>query len=220
MPEKSRSHIIIQLRTKSAMSKIGIMGGTFDPIHLAHLAMARSALCQKNLDQVWFMPSKHPPHKDSSRVSDEKLRSLLVQLAVKEEKEFVYSDYELKREEITYTAKTLTMLRKEYPEDEFFFILGEDSLAQLDQWYHPEIILSHAVILAVNRGNISLEEMERQAGTLTGKYGGTIEVIPMKRLDISSSMIRKKLAAGEDVKDMLPKSVYEYICTHQCYRAG
>lgn len=202
------------------MSKIGIMGGTFDPIHLAHLAMARCALQQKNLDQIWFMPSKNPPHKDRNRVSDEKLRSVLVQLAIEGESQFVYSDYELKREEITYTAKTLTMLRKAYPEDEFFFILGEDSLAQFEEWYHPEIILRYAVILAVNRGNISLEEMKQQAEALSEKYGGVIEVIPMKRMDISSSMIRKKLKEGENVQAFLPEKVYQYICAHQCYGIG
>lgn len=202
------------------MSKIGIMGGTFDPIHLAHLAMARCALQQKKLDQIWFMPSKNPPHKDRKQVSDEKLRSVLVQLAIEGEAQFVYSDYELKREEITYTAKTLTMLRKAYPEDEFFFILGEDSLAQFERWYHPEIILRYAVILAVNRGNISLEEMKQQAEVLSEKYGGVIEVIPMQRMDISSSMIRKKLKEGENVQAFLPKKVYQYICTHQCYGTG
>lgn len=194
------------------------MGGTFDPIHLAHLEMARCALLQKKLDVVWFMPSKNPPHKEGKNVSSEELRSELIRLAIAEEPSFLYSDFELKREGTTYTAETLSLLKRTYPAEEFFFILGEDSLAQLDSWYHPEIILRHAVLLAVHRGAAPMQEIERRAREVSERYNGTVEVLSMQKMDISSSLIRKKLLCRETVQHLLPDKVYEYIRTHNCYQ--
>ena len=97
--------------------KIGIMGGTFNPIHLAHLQMASVAMEQKELDEVWFMPSKNPPHKDRQTILSEKIRSDMVRLAIKEEERFCFSDFELKRNGTTYTAEILELLRKEYTDD-------------------------------------------------------------------------------------------------------
>lgn len=95
--------------------KIGIMGGTFNPIHLAHLQMASIAMEQKELDEVWFMPSKNPPHKDRQTILSEKIRSDMVRLAIKEEERFCFSDFELKRNGTTYTAETLELLQERVP---------------------------------------------------------------------------------------------------------
>lgn len=199
------------------MSKIGIMGGTFDPVHLAHLEMARCAMKQKELHKVLFMPSKIPPHKRDRNILPEELRAEMVQLAISDEEGFYYSDFELKRQEITYTAKTLELLSKQYPEDIFYFILGGDSLFQMEHWYLPEKILQYAVILAVSRGGVRQEEMLCQAAYLSKTFHGDVQVLKMPEMDISSSMIRRKIARGEDVQDYLPEKVYKYIQKNHCY---
>ena len=193
------------------MSRIGIMGGTFDPIHLAHLAMARCAREQMALDKVLFMPSKIPPHKRNRKISSEGLRAKLVQLAVEGEPGFYYSDFELKRKEVTYTARTLELMRKQYHDGEIFFIMGADSLFQFENWYLPEKIMQYAVILAVSRGGVLQREMFDKAAMLSEKYHGDVRVLQMPKMDISSSMIRERLARGETVEQYLPPQVYKYI---------
>lgn len=200
------------------MGKTGIMGGTFDPIHCAHLRMARCAMEQKGLDRVLFMPSKIPPHKMGRDVSDERLRAHLVKLAVEEEDGFYYSDFELRREGTTYTAMTLALLREQYPGEEFYFIMGGDSLFQFTQWYHPEEIVRYAVILAVSRGTVGAGQMKEQAEFLAEQFHGRFELVRMEKMEISSSLIRERLAKGEPVQQMLPEKVYEYIKEHSCYK--
>lgn len=193
------------------------MGGTFDPVHLAHLEMARCAMRQEGLSQVLFMPSKIPPHKRDREILPEELRAEMVKLAIRGEEGFSYSDLELKREEVTYTAKTLELLCEQYPEDTFYFIMGGDSLFQLEHWYLPEKILEYAVILAVGRGGVRQEEMFHKAAYLSRKFQGDVRVLRMPEMDISSSMIRAKLREGKDVREYLPEKVYEYIQKNHCY---
>lgn len=202
------------------MSKIGIMGGTFDPIHLAHLEMAKCALEQKKLDCVWFMPSKIPPHKRMQKISDEQIRSAMVRLAIENEPDFFFSDFELRRDEITYTARTLELLQQKHPLEEFCFILGGDSLFQFENWYYPEKIAERATILAVGRDGVSLEKLQEQAIFLSHKYNGRFEIVRMSQMDISSSEIRRKIVAGESVKDYLPEKVYQYIKENRCYQGA
>lgn len=199
------------------MSRVGIMGGTFDPIHLAHLEMARCAREQMALDKILFMPSKIPPHKRNRQILSESLRGEMVRLAIEGEKGFYYSDFELKREEVTYTAKTLRLLKEQYPEDEFYFIMGGDSLFQFENWYMPEQILQYAVILAVSRDGVLQQDMEKKALELSVKFHGEVLVLSMKKMDISSSMIRKKLCEGESVKEYLPSEVFDFISRKHLY---
>ena len=191
------------------MGKTGIMGGTFDPIHCAHIRMARCAMEQKNLDRVLFMPSKNPPHKAGKNVSDEWLRARLVKLAIEDEEGFCFSDFELRRDGTTYTAKTLALLKKQCPEEELYFIMGGDSLFQFVHWYHQEEIAKYAVVLAVSRGSMAAGQMEGQAELLAARFQGNFELIQMEKMDVSSSLIREKLIKGEEVRGMLPKKVYE-----------
>lgn len=199
------------------MGRVGIMGGTFDPVHLAHLEMAHCAVEQKNLGRVLFMPSKNPPHKQDRKILPEAMRAEMVKLAISGEERFCFSDFELRRQEITYTAKTLELLCRQYPEEQFYFIMGGDSLFQFEHWYHPEKIMQYAVILAVSRGGVRREEMDSRAACLSKKFHGDVQVLEMPEMNISSSMIREKIARGEDVGEYLPESVYEYIQKHHCY---
>ena len=133
------------------MAKIGILGGTFDPIHNGHLALGKQAYEQFSLDEIWFMPSGHPPHKKGRLVTEGKEREDMVKLAIASVPYFVYSDFELKREGNTYTAQTLSLLKEVYPQHEFYFIIGADSLYEIEQWYHPEMVMKQAVLLVAAR---------------------------------------------------------------------
>lgn len=201
------------------MSRTGIMGGTFDPVHLAHIEMARCAKAQYNLERILFMPSKIPPHKQGRKILPEKLRGEMIQLAIEEETDFYYSDFELKREEVTYTAKTLELLKKQHPEESLYFIMGGDSLFQLENWYLPEKILKYAVVLAGSRNGLSSADMQVKAEELSERFSGRIEVFSMPEMNVSSSMIREKLFRGEPVEKYLPPKVYAYITEKGLYRA-
>ena len=122
------------------MKRIGIMGGTFNPIHSVHLIMAQVAYHQFHLDKVLFMPSKHPPHKDNSVIISDEHRTRMIQLAIDGNSNFEFSDLELKREVTTYTSDTLTYLTEKNPDTEYYFIIGGDSLEQLENWHKPEVI--------------------------------------------------------------------------------
>ena len=199
------------------MAVIGILGGTFNPIHYAHLAMAESAYEQANLDVVWFMPTKNPPHKQGMKILDESMRSDMIKLAIKGKPHFVYSDFELQRERITYTADTLLLLKEKYPEDTFYFILGGDSLFQFENWYCPDKIMERASLLAISRDGTSQEKMLEQKAQLERKYGGSIKIIAMPQMDISSSCIRKAVVQGKDISNYVPKEVEDYIKENHCY---
>ncbi len=126
--------------------KVGIMGGTFDPIHNGHLLLGEEAYRQFALDEVVFMPTGIPPHKAGKKIADAADRKRMVELAVANTAYFSCSDMELMRHRTTYTAETLTLLKEKNPDTEYYYIVGADSLDQMDGWYHPEIIFQKAVI--------------------------------------------------------------------------
>lgn len=199
------------------MVKIGIMGGTFNPIHLAHLQMAREAVIQAELDQVLFMPSKNPPHKRGENILSGEHRASMVRLAVEGEDRFVFSDYELRREGITYTAETLEQLQKQFPFNRYYFIMGGDSFFQLESWYQPQEIMKRAVILALSRDGIQQEKMEQQAEKLRTWYQAEVRIIRMEPMDISSSMIRDRISRGLVIEELVPPKVAHYIRENQLY---
>lgn len=196
---------------------IGILGGTFNPIHNAHLAMAESALKQAELDEIWFMPSKNPPHKSNGEIVAQEHRSKMIQLAIGSNPYFIFSDYELQRDGITYTAETLKKLKKDYPQYIFHFIMGGDSFFHLEEWYHPEEILSNCKILAISRDGATTEQMQHHKEYLNEKYQGNIQIIKMETMDISSTKIRQEIQKGNDTS-YVPKKVLEYIQNHQLYQ--
>lgn len=193
------------------MAKIGIMGGTFDPIHLGHMAMAREAMLQADLDRVLFMPSKIPPHKRGRMISDEKQRAEMVRLAIQNEAGFEFSAFELERDGITYTAETLQLFHAEHLKDKLYFIMGGDSFMQMEEWYQPEKIMASAVILAVSRDGLTQEQMQARREILRQKYQAEIQIVQMPQMDISSTEIRKRVWAGRAINGLVPEAVAEYI---------
>lgn len=199
------------------MRKTGILGGTFNPIHLAHLTMAEAAYQQAELEEIWFMPSKKPPHKSHREIISEEHRSRMIQLAIRNHPAYRFSDYELKRRGITYTAETLQGLGEDYPEHRFYFIMGGDSFFQLEHWYRPDIIMESCCILAFSRDGASRKSMEEQADSLRKKFGADIQLLQMEGIPISSSEIRHRLGVGESAEELLPREVSQYIHCHQLY---
>ena len=201
------------------MAKIGILGGTFDPIHNGHLALGKQAYEQFGLDEIWFMLSGHPPHKKGRLVTEGKEREDMVKLAIASVPYFVYSDFELKREGNTYTAQTLTLLKEAYPQHEFYFIIGADSLYEIEQWYHPELVIKQAVLLAAARPyEKEHPNFEKQVKYLQEKFDDILYGTMNKAENISSRQIRKAVGSGQSVEKLVPGSVAGYIRIHGLYR--
>ena len=199
--------------------KIGIMGGTFDPIHRGHLMLGEYAFRQYGLDKIWFMPNGTPPHKDNSKIgSKPEVRMQMVRLAIEGYEEFELQTYEITNQEVNYSYKTMEHFNKIYPEAEFYFIIGADSLFAIERWVKPERLLKACVILAAYRDEKSTKDMEEQISYLNGKYGSDIRLLNTPNVDISSSEIRNKIQRGETIQELVPKSVYQYIVENQLYK--
>lgn len=195
------------------------MGGTFDPVHKGHIQVAKCAKEQYKLDEIWFMPSKIPPHKREQKISSEEDRMHMVCLAIEGIPGFVSSDFELCRSEVTYTAHTMRLLKEEYPDIVFYFIMGGDSFFQFEHWYHPEEIVKYTKILATGRDGVSKEAMIQRKKELTKKYQGEFYLIDMEDFPVSSSSIRKRVNKGESVDSLIPAKVADYIKKHNLYMA-
>ncbi|MCI8549343.1 MAG: nicotinate-nucleotide adenylyltransferase [Lachnospiraceae bacterium] len=203
--------------SENNLKKIGIMGGTFDPIHMAHLLLAEQARVQFDLDQVLFMPSSQPPHKNNSQISSVTHRKAMVLMAIKNNPYFAYSDMEILRTGTTYTSDTLKELHIKYPNTEIYFIMGADSLFAVDSWHQPERIFERTTILAGNRLDVPDEKIEAQICYLKKRFGGRIDLIDMPDIAISSSEIRKRYGKGLSIRYYVPEAVYSYIKEHQLY---
>ncbi|HIW21069.1 MAG TPA: nicotinate-nucleotide adenylyltransferase [Candidatus Dorea intestinavium] len=202
--------------------KIGIMGGTFDPIHKGHLMIATEAKKQFNLDKIWFLPNGHPPHKEYHKISSSvKDRLKMVELAIDEIENFELNTYETDKESTSYSYSTLEYFRSIYQDSQFYFILGADSLLSLESWKYPQRVLDSCVILAAYRDEMDTkEEMEEQIIHLKEKFNGDIRLIDSPVLPISSHQIREGLLSGDkqdEMKEMLPLKVFQYIKENHLY---
>lgn len=187
------------------MSKIGIMGGTFDPIHFGHLKIAASAKSEYHLDKVIFLTSGNPPHKRDKHILDAKIRHIMVKRAIADLDGFEASDYEVNRKEFSYSVNTLTHFKEIMPDDQLFFIVGGDSLRDFHKWYMPDQILKLCTLLVYNR----------DGGEHTSDFS---KPISGGKIDISSTQIREKLKNGEDVSAFLPPAVSEFIEKNNLYK--
>lgn len=199
------------------MGRTGIMGGTFNPVHIAHIKMAEAAYRQAKLDKVVFMPSKNPPHKKNIHIIPEKHRGEMVQLAISGVPYFEYSDLEFKREGITYSSQTLGLLHMQNPDEKYFFIMGGDSFFQIENWHMPARIMEYAAIIAISRNGTGKEQMEEYAEELRERYNAEVIIAEMPQMDISSSCIRKIILSGGDASMYLPGKVWKYIKEQGCY---
>ena len=191
--------------------KIGILGGTFNPIHDGHLQLAKAAYEQHNLDKIWIMVSPNPPHKAGTSIVDVTHRNNMAKIAIEPYEYMEFSDFEQKRDGYIYTAETLTLLKKEHPENEYYFIVGGDSLDNIEKWYHPEVVLANCILLAAGRDEMFDTALINRINELNEKYKADIRMIKMQPMDVSSTEIR----AGDF--DDIPESVRKYIDENQLY---
>ncbi len=199
--------------------KVGIFGGTFDPIHCAHLILAEHAWEQFQLDTVLFMPCSVPPHKERE-ITQAVHRSRMVQLAIEDNNHLKLSSFELERGGMTYTSDTVRLLSEEHPECEYFFILGADSLFYIEKWNHPEQILGKIPIIAAVRGDADREDLNKQICYLNERYPdsvGQITLLDTPHIEISSTMIRERVRQGKTIKYYVPKDVEKYIYQQKLY---
>lgn len=200
------------------MKKVGIMGGTFNPIHNGHLMIADKAMEQFALDEVLFMPCGVPYMKAGTEVAAGGIRAEMTALAIEDHPGFTLSRIELDHPGNTYTYETLEGLKVRYPEDVFYFILGADSLFHLTDWVFPERIFASCHILAAVRDHKTVTQMEERIALLRERYHASVYLLQTDYLDISSSDIRRKAAAGESIEEYVPRKVADYIAAHQLYQ--
>lgn len=187
------------------MCKIGILGGTFNPIHNGHIEIARRAKEQFGLCKIVFLTSGNPPHKKNTQILDSKIRHIMVKRAISGIDGFEACDWEVKREELSYTRDTLLHFKEIFPKDELYFIIGGDSLRDFDKWYKPQEILELCTILVY----------DRKGGTVKSDFA---KQILGGRIDISSSEIREDVKNGVSIIDKVPKEVCGFIERNEIYR--
>ena len=199
------------------MIKVGIMGGTFDPIHIGHLILAMEAINYKNLDEVWFIPTGNPNFKQDKNVTDKQKRFEMVKIATRDNKKFNVCDYEINKYGVTYSWETMKYLRENYDYD-FYFIMGEDSLISVETWENAEDFLKNTKILACIRRQEEMSKLDVKIDDLKSK-GYFVEKIPTSFIDISSTKIREKVQTNQDFRYFVPNQVFEYIERNKLYES-
>lgn len=199
--------------------KIGIMGGTFDPIHIGHLLLAEFAYEDFGLDQIWFLPNGNPYYKNISDAQDAlKHRVEMVRISIDGAPHFHLSLKEASVEQTYYTYQTMRAFREEYPRYEFYFILGADSLFSIEKWKYFKEIFPTCTILAAMRDDKDVDDMQRQIQYLSETYGADIELLRAPLLEISSTTIRERAAQKKSIRYMVPDAVAKYIRTNNLYQ--
>ncbi|MDD2648066.1 MAG: nicotinate-nucleotide adenylyltransferase [Eubacteriales bacterium] len=191
------------------MSKLGILGGSFDPIHLGHMNLAYAALGY--VDKVIFMPSGNPPHK--AGLTDGRLRAQMIRLSIASETRFMLSEMELDRDGVTYTIDTLRELKRIYSGDELFFISGEDTLHDLCNWHEAREVFSLVTFLVLRREGEDVEEKLKLASDMGMKYW----YMQASELDVSATAVREALQSDGDVSSLLPAPVMRFIKENGLY---
>lgn len=192
--------------------KIGIMGGTFNPIHFGHLLLAETAFHQFNLDEILIMPTKNPYYKKISNSVTEEDRVAMVELAIEDNVHFQLSKEELNREGTTYTVETLSHLTVKHPGYEYYFIMGADSLFAFESWHEPQKICQNCILAVAVRDHVEEETFREQIHYLAEKYHARILVLATPNIDISSHQIRMWIKTkGMSLRYYVPDDVISYI---------
>lgn len=197
--------------------KIGILGGSFDPIHNGHMHMAVSAYRFFALDQVWLIPAGHSPNKDEAQMADAGHRLRMCELAAESDTRLFASSIEIDAPERSYTYRTLEKIAERCPEDELFFIMGGDSLDYFEQWVKPERICALATILVVPRDQFDVKALEEQITHISRLFPCDIRVIPCSQHPLSSTQVRNSLYSGMPEPSDFPEGVLSYILKNHLY---
>jgi len=191
------------------MKPVGILGGSFDPIHLGHLITSYDVLEKRNLEKIIFIPCHISPHKTDQKPTEDTHRLNMVKLAVEQYPYFEFSDYEIHKGDVSYTYNTLLELKKTY--DQIELIIGFDNLIVFDKWFRPDDILKLAKVVVMKReiDNIPL---------MHNKYFESVILLETTLIDISSTEIRERVKNGASIDYLVPSKVKEYISTHSLYK--
>lgn len=197
------------------MKRIGILGGTFDPVHLGHLIIAENTAEQVHLDEVMFIPSKTPPLKNINNISEPVHRLNMLKLAVRGNPGFVINDVEINSEggEPDYTVNTLLKLREQYINEQvkFYLIIGMDQLINLDKWKDPGKLFLLSEVVVINRPGYLVTQVENE-------YSRQAIMVPVPNIDISSTDIRYRVSENRSIKYLVTPEVENYIYEHKLYK--
>lgn len=201
--------------------RIGIFGGSFNPIHNGHLTLARTVSDAVGLDRLIFIPAGFPPHKPRGRLADPEHRYAMACIAAAEDPRFEVSRLELDSTETSYTVTTMRAFRSLFkPEDALYFVMGADSLVDLVNWRSFPELATLCTFVAAARPGISRETLAEHLTVLEGTHGARIRLVEMVPQPLSASDIRRRVAAGESIEGLTPTGVAAYIAAHGLYRSG
>lgn len=199
--------------------RLGMMGGTFDPIHMGHLVAAEEAWQQFNLDQVIFMPSGDPPHKDKRDLTAAEHRFLMTMLAVIANPFFTISRLEIDSEKTSYTIDTVRQFYDIYGDVlDFFLITGADAILEITTWKDYRALLESCSIIAASRPGYSLEKLQEVLGSVLSVAATRIYLLEVPALSISSTDIRQRVAAGKTIRYLTPEPVEQYVYKNKLYQ--
>lgn len=200
-------------------ARIGVFGGTFDPPHVGHLWLATTAADAMGLNRVLFMPAAQPPHKGERLVTRAADRLLLTRLAIQGDPLFALSGLEMERPGPSYTLDSVLELKRLHPEDELMLVMAADSLAQIDTWHEPDRLLDEIEWIVGPRPGADPPDHERLQERF-GSRASRIHPIAGPSLAVSSSEIRRRVAAGQTIRYLVPRDVEELIIERGLYRRG
>jgi nicotinate-nucleotide adenylyltransferase len=198
--------------------RLGIFGGTFDPVHYGHLLLAEQCLEQCRLDQVWFLPAGVPPHKLERTIATGRARAEMLELAIAGHDRFRIDRCELDRADPCYTFETLSALHADDPARELFFLLGADSLVDFPAWREPRRIVELARLAVVNRGEAPPPDLDPLRSVLGQGLESRIQIVTTPGVNISSSDIRRRVREAKSIRYMTPRAVECYIQMHGLYK--
>jgi nicotinate-nucleotide adenylyltransferase len=198
--------------------RLGLLGGTFDPIHYGHLLLAERCREECGLDRVWFLPAGLPPHKAGEAITAGAQRAEMVEFAIAGHSQFEVNRMELARAGRSFTVDTLREIHAEDPSRELFFLIGADSLAELPTWRDPAGIVELATIVAVNRGDRPAPDLDAARRTLGKAVADRIRLVTMPGIDLSSTDIRRRVREGKSIRYMTPRPCEVYIHEHGLYK--
>lgn len=202
----------------TGVRRTGILGGSFDPIHLGHISIALAAAEECGLGRVLMIPAYVSPFKQDEPPEGAEDRLRMTELACFRHPILKVSDLEIRRGKVSYTIDTLKELEERNPEDEFWFITGTDSFVTLDSWHRGEELLSRYRFILAARPNQNLDAAEKQAEIYRKKYGARIFILHNHMLDISSTQVRAAAVEGKDLTGLVPPEVERYIYEHRLYK--
>lgn len=198
--------------------RIGILGGTFNPVHIGHMLLAEWVWDTLALDEVWFMPTGCSYLKTNADILPGRERLRMTELATQDHPFFRSVDLEVVREGYTYSYETLEQLKRQYPQNEFFFIVGADCLFGIENWKNPRRIFDACTLAAAVRAETGMEDMERKKAELELKFGAKIILVPFISMSVSSTEIRRRIEKGLSVRYLVPEKVLHYIDEKGFYR--